>query len=239
VLVGVVVFPGSNCDLDALWAIEHGLGEEAKFIWHRDKIVSDVDMIILPGGFSYGDYLRTGAFARFSPVMESVTDFAREGGLVIGICNGFQVLLEAGMLPGALIANRRLRFICKDVFIRAERSDTAFSVSIPQGTVLKIPIAHFCGNYFADAETLSRIESNGQVLFRYCGENGEVSAEFNPNGSSNNIAGLVNERGNVLGMMPHPERYSEAILGGEDGRMIFASVREFLKKREGAFVRGA
>ena len=230
---GVVVFPGSNCDRDSLWAIENGLNESARFIWHRDEDLSDVDLVILPGGFSYGDYLRTGAFARFSPIMHSVKAFAERGGLVLGICNGFQVLLESGLLPGAMIANRGLRFICKDVHVRVERDDTPFSSAMPKGDVLRIPVAHFEGNYFADDETLRAIEDNGQVLFRYCDEDGKISDEANPNGSAHNIAGLMNRRGNVLGMMPHPERASEAILGSTDGLKIFASILEHLQNAEG------
>ncbi len=231
-VVGVVVFPGSNCDRDSLWAVESALGERARFIWHRDTDLVGIDMVILPGGFSYGDYLRTGAFARFSPIMKSVREFAEGGGLVIGICNGFQVLLESGMLPGAMIANKGLRFICKDVYIRVERGGTAFSAGMSNGDVLRMPVAHFEGNYFADEETLEEIESNGRVLFRYCDESGVVSKDINPNGSSHNIAGLVNERGNVLGMMPHPERCSESILGSTDGLGIFASIRDRINMME-------
>ncbi|MCK5832917.1 phosphoribosylformylglycinamidine synthase subunit PurQ [bacterium] len=238
-LVGVVVFPGSNCDRDALWAIEKGLGESAKFIWHHDRNLSNVDLVILPGGFSYGDYLRTGVFARFSPVMESVKDFAKKGGLVIGICNGFQVLLEAGLLPGALIANKNLRFLCKDVFIRVEKDDGPFSKSMSVGEVLQIPIAHFGGNYFAEPEELAKLESNGQVVFRYCNKDGDITAESNPNGSLHNIAGITNERGNIMGMMPHPERCSEAILGSDDGLGIFASVKKYLGLMEENIVRRA
>jgi len=233
---GVVVFPGSNCDRDALWAVEDCLGERAEFIWHRDEDISGIDLIILPGGFSYGDYLRTGAFARFSPVMSAVKAFAENGGVVLGICNGFQVLLEAGMLPGALIANRHLRFLCKDVFVRVERNDTPFTAALSVGDVLKIPIAHFGGNYFADPAMLDEVEAGGQVLFRYCDESGEITPTANPNGSVNNIAGITNSRRNILGMMPHPERHSEAILGSTDGLRILASVRDYVSQMEGAVV---
>jgi len=226
--VAVIIFPGSNCDRDAHWAIEHALGEEARFVWHRDTDLSNFDLVVLPGGFTYGDYLRTGAFARFSPIMKAVEDFAEKGGLVLGICNGFQVLLESKLLPGAMIPNKHLRFLCKDVLIRTERTDKPFSCALSDNQVLRIPIAHFEGNYFADKETLDSIEKNGQVLFRYCDANGNISDETNPNGSAGNIAGLMNERGNVLGMMPHPERASESILGSTDGLGIFRSALEWV-----------
>lgn len=227
--VGVVVFPGSNCDRDSLWAIQDVLGEEAVYLWHKDTDLRDIDMVFLPGGFSYGDYLRTGAFARFSPIMSSIIDFANSGGLVLGVCNGFQVLLESGLLPGAMIANEHLRFICRKVRIRVERDDTPFSNRLEIGDVLRIPVAHFEGNYFADSETIQRIEANNQVLFRYCDVNGEVTSEANPNGSINNIAGLLNEKGNVLGMMPHPERACERVLGSVDGLAVFHSALEQLE----------
>ncbi len=229
--VGVVVFPGSNCDRDSAWAVEGVLGEEAVFLWHKDTHLDDVDMIFLPGGFSYGDYLRTGAFARFSPIMPAVIDFANSGGLVLGVCNGFQVLLECGLLPGAMIPNKHLRFICREITIRCERDDTPFSNEIRKGEVLRVPIAHFEGNYFADKLTIDEIEANNQVLFRYCDSKGEITAESNPNGSSNNIAGLMNRRGNVLGMMPHPERACEKVLGSTDGLGVFRSVLSFYEKK--------
>jgi len=231
--VGVIVFPGSNCDRDSLWAIEHALEEKARFIWHRETDLSGVDMVILPGGFSYGDYLRTGAFARFSPIMSAVRKFADRGGLVLGICNGFQVLLESGLLRGAMIANEHLRFICRDVHIRVERDDTPFSCELERGRVLRIPVAHFEGNYYAEESVLKEIEGRNQVLFRYCDADGSVSDEANPNGSANNIAGLLNETGNVLGMMPHPERASEAILGSADGLLILKSAASNLRRRLG------
>jgi len=227
--VGVVVFPGSNCDRDSAWAVQGVLGQEAVYLWHKETDLQGVDMIFLPGGFSYGDYLRTGAFARLSPIMSSVIDFAESGGLVLGVCNGFQVLLECGLLPGAMIPNRHLRFICREITVRCERDDTPFSNSLRVGDVLRIPIAHFEGNYFADEATIAEIEDNNQVLFRYCDSTGDVTPESNPNGSSNNIAGLLNCGGNVLGMMPHPERACEDILGSEDGLGVFESVLKYLE----------
>ncbi|RKZ31695.1 phosphoribosylformylglycinamidine synthase I [bacterium] len=227
----VIVFPGSNCDRDTYWAVEHALGESAEFVWHRDTSLSGFDLVILPGGFSYGDYLRTGAFASFSPVTKAIKSFAENGGLVLGICNGFQVLLECGLLPGAMIPNDHLRFICSDVLIRTERTDTPFSNEAETGQVLRIPVAHFEGNYFADKTVLDRIEANNQVLFRYSDSNGNVSAETNPNGSANNIAGLINERGNVVGMMPHPERASEEVLGSTDGMVIFKSILRYVEEK--------
>ena len=222
--VGVVVFPGSNCDRDTAWAFSLLEGVEVKYLWHKDGLPGDVDLVVLPGGFSYGDYLRTGAFARFSPIMEDVIDFAGRGGLVLGICNGFQVLLESELLPGAMLPNRGLRFICDWVYIRVERADTPFTQNLSVGQVLRIPVAHFEGNYFADRSTLAEIEAKGQVVFRYSDPEGNVSEGANPNGSLNNIAGLVNERGNVLGMMPHPERAAAEILGSADGLKILQSV---------------
>jgi phosphoribosylformylglycinamidine synthase len=224
----VVVFPGSNCDRDAHWAVNSPLGENAKFVWHKDTDLSNIDLVILPGGFSYGDYLRTGAIAKFSPIMNAVKEFSEKGGFVLGICNGFQILLECGLLPGAMIPNGHLSFICKDVRLRTERTDTPFSNALQKNQILRIPVAHFEGNYFADAESLEEIERNNQVLFRYCDENGDVSDATNPNGSANNIAGLMNARGNVMGMMPHPERACEAIIGSTDGLGIFESVRKEL-----------
>ncbi len=222
--VGVVVFPGSNCDRDSHWAVREVLGQEAVYLWHKDTDLCDVDMVFLPGGFSYGDYLRTGAFARLSPIMALVKDFAESGGLVLGVCNGFQVLLESGLLPGAMIPNKHLRFICREVTIRVERFDTPYSNLLSTGEILRIPIAHFEGNYFADRKTVEMIEANNLVLFRYCDSEGGITESANPNGSTNNIAGLVNAGGNVLGMMPHPERACEKILGSTDGLDIFESV---------------
>ncbi|PIX85067.1 MAG: phosphoribosylformylglycinamidine synthase I, partial [Nitrospirae bacterium CG_4_10_14_3_um_filter_53_41] len=203
---GIVVFPGSNCDHDCYHAVRHVLKEDAEFIWHKEKQISGVDCIILPGGFSYGDYLRTGAIAKFSPVMSAVRDFAEQGGLVMGICNGFQILLESGLLPGAMKRNDSLKFICKDIYLRVENSTTSFTNLLEEGEVLRIPIAHADGNYYADEETLKRLNQNRQVVFRYSDRNGRVDDPSNPNGSSENIAGIINEKGNVLGMMPHPER---------------------------------
>jgi phosphoribosylformylglycinamidine synthase len=221
---GIVVFPGTNCDRDCWHVVKAVLNCDVDFVWHEERDVSRFDCIILPGGFSYGDYLRVGAIARFSPVMESVRDFAEKGGLVIGICNGFQILVEAGLLPGALVRNKTIHFICKFVNLRVENADTPFTNRCEVGQVLRIPIAHNDGRYFCDKETLRRLERNGQIVFRYCTPDGEVTEEANPNGSVGNIAGIVNEKGNVLGMMPHPERASERLLGSEDGLFIWRSI---------------
>jgi len=221
---GVVVFPGSNCDYDCYWVVKHLLGKEVDFVWHKEKNLAGYDCLILPGGFSYGDYLRTGAIARFSPVMSLVEAYAREGGLVIGICNGFQILLEAGLLPGAMIRNKNLQFVCKFIHVRVENPQTPYTNLCRRGQVLKIPIAHIEGNYYADDETLQELRKNNQIIFRYCSENGTISEESDPNGSKEAIAGICNKDGNILGMMPHPERASESILGSEDGRLIFESV---------------
>jgi phosphoribosylformylglycinamidine synthase I len=227
---GIVVFPGSNCDHDAYFALKHNLGFETQFLWHKDtNIPSDIKCIVLPGGFSYGDYLRTGAIARFSPIMKEVVRFANNGGLVIGICNGFQILTESGLLPGALLKNTSLRFICRDVFLKTLNTNTPFTSLIEKDRILKIPIAHFEGNYFADGDTLKELEDNGQIVFQYCTPDGEVTQEANPNGSLKNIAGITNKSKNVLGMMPHPERYCDPILGGIDGSLIFKSIANFLK----------
>jgi phosphoribosylformylglycinamidine synthase len=220
---GVVVFPGSNCDHDTYHALKHVMGAETHFLWHQDRELPGLDLVVLPGGFSYGDYLRTGAIARFSPVMEAIRSFAAGGGLVLGICNGFQILQEAGLLPGAMLRNRGLKFICRHVDLRVERL-SAFTACYTPGQVLRIPIAHNEGSFYAAPEDLARLESNGQVLFRYCSREGEVTDQANPNGSLNGIAGVSNERGNVVGMMPHPERASEGCLGSEDGRGVFASL---------------
>lgn len=226
VKIGIVVFPGSNCDHDAHYVAETILQQDARLLWHKDGSVGDVDVVILPGGFSYGDYLRCGAIARFSPIMKDVVRFANNGGVVIGICNGFQILTEAGLLPGVLLRNESLRFICRTVPLRVETSATRFTNLCKKGEVLYIPIAHGDGNYFADDDTLRRLEDNGQVVFRYCDENGNITREANPNGSRNNIAGIINERGNVLGMMPHPERASDGVLRLTDGLKIFYSILE-------------
>lgn len=228
---GVVVFPGSNCDLDAYHLVKDVLGEPVDYIWHQEESVSGFDCLILPGGFSYGDYLRCGAIARFSPVMKSVVTFARDGGLVMGICNGFQVLLEAGLLPGALYRNLSLQFRCLFTHLKVENRQTPFTVGLEAGRLLKIPIAHGEGNYYADADTMRRMEANGQIVFRYATADGEITDAANPNGSLSNIAGVCNEMKNVLGMMPHPERAGEAALGSQDGRLIFQSI---LKNWEGA-----
>ncbi len=221
---GIVVFPGSNCDHDCYHLTQHILGEEAEFIWHKEEKVAGFDCLILPGGFSYGDYLRTGSIAKFSPVMNAVRDFAEGGGLVIGICNGFQILLEAGLLPGAMKRNDSLKFICKDVWLRVETSSTPFTKQLEKGEVLRVPIAHADGNYYADDATLARLNEEERVLFRYSDIHGTPEVSANPNGSRENIAGIINEKRNVLGMMPHPERCAESILGNEDGRKIFESI---------------
>jgi phosphoribosylformylglycinamidine synthase len=221
---GIVVFPGSNCDHDCYHVTRHVLEQDASFIWHKEERVSGFDCLILPGGFSYGDYLRTGAIAKFSPVMAAVRDFAENGGAVIGICNGFQILLEAGLLPGAMKRNDSLKFICKDVWLRVESSSTLFTSHLEKGEAIRVPIAHADGNYYVDDATLKQLNENGQVAFRYADSRGLVDPEHNPNGSRENIAGIINERGNVLGMMPHPERCSEGILGNEDGRRVFESI---------------
>ncbi len=227
---GVVVFPGSNCDHDTYHVISKVIGQPVDFIWHKEEEIDRFDAIILPGGFSYGDYLRTGAIARFSPVMKSVVEFAKAGGLVLGVCNGFQILCEAGLLPGALLRNRDLKFICDHVNIRVESTDTPFTSACSAGQVISAPIAHGEGNYFCDQRTLDELEGEGCVIFRYCDANGSVSEESNPNGSFNNIAGICNRDRNVLGLMPHPERASESLLGSIDGRMILLSMADSLRE---------
>ena len=227
---GVVTFPGSNCDHDCYHALKHVLNQEGRFVWHKEPDIEDLDCVILPGGFSYGDYLRTGALARFSPIMGGVARFAAEGGRVLGICNGFQILLEVGLLPGAMVRNRSLQFICEDVHIRAETEDTPVSRGL-KGRTLKLPIAHMEGNYFAPPALLERLEAEDRIVFRYCDARGNVGPEANPNGSTGNIASICNENRNVVGMMPHPERACEPVLGSEDGRAIFESlIREFTAK---------
>lgn len=221
---GVVVFPGSNCDQDAYFAVRDVLKQPVEYIWHQETNVSGFDCVILPGGFSYGDYLRTGAVAKFSPVMNAVQEFAEAGGRVIGICNGFQILCESGLLPGALIPNNGLRFICKYVNVRVENDTTDFTNRCKPGQVLSIPIAHHGGNYYADSDTLKALEDDSRVLLRYCDLQGQANEEGNPNGSLHNIAGIINERGNVAGMMPHPERAVEPLLGSEDGKFILESI---------------
>ncbi len=223
---GVVVFPGSNCDHDAYYAIGNVLKQPVEFIWHQSEDLANCDAVILPGGFSYGDYLRTGAIARFSPVMKSVERFARSGGLVLGICNGFQILLEAGLLPGAMMRNSGLRFICRHVYIRVEQTDTPFTNAAKKGQILKIPIAHSDGNYTADEAVLEQFEKSRQIIFRYTTADGTGEAAGNPNGSMHNIAGICNRERNVAGLMPHPERAVEAALGSADGLVIFRSLVE-------------
>ena len=226
---GVVVFPGSNCDHDAYYSIRKVLNYDVEFLWHKDTDLKQSSVILLPGGFSYGDYLRTGAVARFSPIMNSVINFANKGGIVIGICNGFQILLEAGLLPGVMIRNNSLKFACKDVYLKTENRETIFSAEISETTkAVKIPIAHGEGNYFADIELLKELEANRQILFRYSDEDGNVSDENNPNGSQLNIAGIVNKNGNVMGMMPHPERACDPTLGRTDGQQIFKSIANYI-----------
>lgn len=222
----VIVFPGSNCDHDAMHAVKNVIGEaDTEFVWHKDESIGKgVDLVILPGGFSYGDYLRTGAIARFSPVMKDVIRFANDGGTVIGICNGFQILCESGLLPGVLIRNEALKFRCKWVHMRSENTDTRFTNSLLPREVIKVPIAHGEGLYMADSEVISELEANQQIVFRYSTETGEITSDANPNGSAKNIAGIINKQGNVLGMMPHPERACEAILGSADGLKIFSSL---------------
>jgi phosphoribosylformylglycinamidine synthase I len=225
---GVVVFPGSNCDHDAFYAIGNVLHKPVEFIWHQSEDLGNSDAIILPGGFAYGDYLRTGAIARFSPVMKSVEKFARGGGIVLGICNGFQILLEAGLLPGAMMRNSGLRYICRHVLIRVEQTDTPFTHAARKGQILRIPIAHNDGNYNAGEATLHELERNRQIIFRYAAPDGSDDATGNPNGSLNNIAGVCNRERNVAGLMPHPERAVESALDSSDGLVIFRSMIEAL-----------
>lgn len=220
----VVVFPGSNCDHDAYHAAKHVLGQDAEFVWHKDTSLAGADVVVLPGGFAHGDYLRTGAIARFSPIMESVKAFADKGGPVIGVCNGFQILLEAGLLPGAMLRNRGLKFICEHVGVRVEETDTPFTVACTKGQVLRIPINHGEGNYFADDDVLDMLERERRVIFRYVNAAGEPTPDANPNGASRNIAGICNASRNVVGMMPHPERACEPSLGSADGLVLFESV---------------
>ena len=221
---GILVFPGTWSDTDCYHAVKDVLQQEADYVWHQETSLTDYDCVIVPGGFSYGDYLRPGAMARFSPVMDALSGFAACGGLVIGICNGFQILCESGLLPGALLRNQHLQYRCQWTHLRTERTDTPFTRGCQQGQILQVPVSHGEGNYYADAATLARLEVEGRVLFRYCDATGDVTEVANPNGSALNIAGVINETGNVLGMMPHPERSCEAILGGTDGNLIFQSI---------------
>jgi phosphoribosylformylglycinamidine synthase len=221
---GVVVFPGSNCDRDVAMVTQGLLEQPTRMVWHQDTDLRDLDVVVIPGGFSYGDYLRCGAIARFSPVMKSVVEHAGQGKLVLGICNGFQVLTEVGLLPGALIRNRDLHFICDRVPVRVERRDLPWTKAYSEEEVITLPIAHGEGRYYADGDTLKALEDNGQVLFRYCTQQGEINERGNPNGSLDNIAGIINKEGNVLGMMPHPERASDPILKATDGRGLFVGL---------------
>jgi len=231
VKAAVLVFPGSNCDHDAYHALKHVVGADAEFVWHKESSLAGFDAVVIPGGFTYGDYLRSGAMAKLSPVMEAVRRFAEAGGPVIGICNGFQILLEAGLLPGAMIVNESLRFVCDYVHLRTETARTPFTAGIAPGTIVRIPVAHYQGNYYADRATLSALEGRGQVVFRYCDAAGNATPESNPNGSAANIAGICSEAGNVLGMMPHPERCAEPELGSADGRRLFDSMVAWLKEK--------
>ena len=234
--IGVVVFPGSNCDHDALHAINEVLHTPAEFIWHQSQDLTAFDAIILPGGFSYGDYLRTGAIARFSPVMNAIARFVRSGGLVLGICNGFQILCEAGLLPGALMRNKGLRFICRHVHIRVETTTTPFTSAAKPGQVLRLPIAHAEGSYVCDAAALADLQQNGQIVFRYCAPDGRLYPAANPNGSLDGIAGICNRERNVMGMMPHPERAVEAALGSIDGLVVLRSLLQSLARQPAAAV---
>ena len=226
--VGVIVFPGSNCDHDAYHALKHLMNAEVKFLWHKETDVSGLDMIIVPGGFSYGDYLRSGAIARFSPIMQELIGYAQKGGPVMGICNGFQILLEAGLIPGAMRHNEQLKFICKDVHIRVESTQSIYTSSLQKDQLLTIPVSHGEGNYYIDNDGLKELQDNDQVLFRYVNAHGETTPEANINGSIDHIAGITNKHKNVLGMMPHPERAMERLLGKEDGKHIFESILQAL-----------
>lgn len=222
--IGVIIFPGSNCDHDAYHAMKHVMNADTTFLWHKDKEIGDPDLVIVPGGFSYGDYLRSGAIARFSPIMEAVQEYVKKGFPVLGICNGFQILLEAGLLPGAMLHNEKLRFVCKNVNIRVENNQSIFTSGMKEGTVLNVPVSHGEGNYFIDDEGLSELKEHGQIAFRYCDANGKITKEANFNGSVDSIAGITNKQGNVLGMMPHPERAMEPLLGSSDGITFFESI---------------
>jgi phosphoribosylformylglycinamidine synthase len=220
---GVVVFPGSNCEHDCYYVLKYVVRQPVRFVWHKERDLSEFEVVILPGGFSYGDYLRTGAVARFSPVMEAVIDFSRRGGIVVGICNGFQILCEAGLLPGALVRNTQVRFVAKEIYLKVENPDTRFTRHCAD-SVLKMPVAHGDGSYYADTETLQQLREQGRILFRYCTAEGEITPEANPNGALENIAGIMNATGNVMGLMPHPERACESILSSNSGLQIFQSI---------------
>ncbi|MFM7900816.1 MAG: phosphoribosylformylglycinamidine synthase subunit PurQ [Bacteroidota bacterium] len=228
---GVVVFPGSNCDRDMQHVLQHVMGQKTVMLWHKDHDLQGCDFIVLPGGFSYGDYLRSGAIARFSPIMQEVMEFADKGGFVMGICNGFQILTEARLLPGALLHNDSRKFICKNTYLRCETDESLLTSKMRVGQVIKVPIAHGEGKYFADEATIQSIEKNDQVLFRYCDEHGNTGDAFNPNGATNHIAGVCNSQRNVFGMMPHPERASDSILSNTDGRIIFESILNMAEVR--------
>lgn len=221
---GVVVLPGSNCEHDCYHVVKHVLGQDACFLWHKDRTLAHSDCVILPGGFAHGDYLRCGAMAKFSPIMESIKAFAKEGGPVLGICNGFQILTEIGLLPGALVRNHNLRYICQDLHIRTESTQSPFTRKLSKGQVLRMPVGHGEGSFYADAKTMKRLEVEGRIAFRYCDDAGKQTADANPNGSVKSVAGVLNERGNVLGLMPHPDRCAEKILGNDDGARLFESV---------------
>ncbi|MGZ4963474.1 MAG: phosphoribosylformylglycinamidine synthase subunit PurQ [Limisphaerales bacterium] len=227
----VLQFPASNCDQDAVHVLKNVLGHSARLVWHKENSLAGIDAVVIPGGFSYGDYLRTGAIARFSPIMQAVQQFAANGGAVLGVCNGFQILCESGLLPGALIRNRSLQFRCENIFLKTATSDSPFTNKIPEGKILRVPIAHGEGCYFADDATLSKLQTNRQILWHYCTANGELTEAANPNGSLLNIAGVCNEARNVAGLMPHPERASEALLGGADGKVVFESLIQWLQNR--------
>lgn len=221
---GVVIFPGSNCDQDMIYVLQKIMQQDVAELWHKEKNLKGCDFIVLPGGFSYGDYLRSGAIARFSPIMEKIIEFAGRDGNVFGVCNGFQILCEAGLLPGALLHNTERKFSCRNIFIKAQNADTLITRAVPADRALKIPIAHGEGSYYADEASIKKLNANGQVLFRYCDESGNITEESNPNGSLDNIAGVCNEKKNVFGMMPHPERASDEELGNTDGRALFESM---------------
>lgn len=227
--VGVVIFPGSNCDQDAVYAFKNQFGCEVVELWHKDHDLQNVDLVFLPGGFSYGDYLRSGAIARFSPIMQNVIEFASKGGLVFGVCNGFQVLCESGLLPGALLRNESVKFNCDNVFIKAQTNNSKITSQVDASKALKIPIAHGEGRFYCDAQTMETLKANDQILFRYCDENGNITADSNPNGSLENIAGICNSTRNVFGMMPHPERAIDANLYNTDGRGLFESILALAK----------
>ena len=229
----VLQFPGSNCDQDCVHVLGNVLGQDADYLWHKEESIANADAVVVPGGFSYGDYLRTGSIAQFSPVMNAVKAFANTGGLVIGICNGFQILCETGLLPGALVRNRSLQFRCETIFLKIPTADSPFTSEVPEGRLLRVPIAHGEGCYFADDETLATLQAKHQILFQYATETGELTDEANPNGSLLNIAGICNEGRNVCGMMPHPERASENVLGADDGRRVFESMLRHLEAKTG------